>query len=348
MNTTKTILLCATMAVAAGCATTPTGGKQDAERKWLSKTVRRELAEARKRNMVDTGWVLVQDANSGEILCAEMLSSGSGSASGVPWRGEVIELGGFVLPFLASEAIDAGIATNGAVFDVSSETVGGVTMRDIPYGRDALSLSEIIKWSSTRGGANIALELGPERVEDGLMAFGFALDGSAAEKGRPDARLAWYGAGRGVLANGLSLISAFSAIANGGTLRAAWGCGTNREQQFFGKSVSEPKTCEAVRDLLRGATHSDGTARAASVHELDVGGKTATIQIKDGLVYSHRFRSMFAGFFETNERMWTILVVFEVPDTAKRKDAGILVAPVFARIASCIRDFVSNPTVQPL
>lgn len=333
MNTTKSILLCAAAAAVAGCTTAPEGAVAERAkmRTRVTEIVRPALKDGKAQYQADSCWAVVQDAGSGEILCTEAV----GGTSGTPWRDAPFEAGNFVLPFLAAKAIENGVATPESSFDVSSETVGGALIRDFAHGRTEMTLPEIVKWSSQRGGARLALALGPGKAEDALLSFGFSLDGSAMENGNPDARRAWSGVGRGVSADGLRTASAFSALANGGTLRDPW-IEEEDGRVFFGRTVATEESCKAARELLRGVVRDDGTAKRAAVPGLDVAGKTSTFQIKDGSVYSHRFRSMFAGFFEAGGRTWTVLVVFEIPEQVKLKDAGYVAAPVFAEIASGI------------
>ena len=160
--------------------------------------------------------------------------------------------------------------------------------------------------------------MGREKAEMALHAFGFSVDGSRDEKHNPEAKTAWMGAGHGVSANGLQIASAFSALANGGFLYDARERKSNRENAFFGKAIATRETCATVVDMLRGAVENDGTGRLAAVEGLDVFGKTSTIQIRDGSIYTQRFRSMFAGCFPVGDDLYTLLIVFEMPEQNKQ------------------------------
>lgn len=341
-KTTRTIILCAAAAaMIVGCAT-----EQNAQ---ISRVVRSALAKGRDSCGAKLGWAIVQNARTGEILCAEMVKAEVlKNAPKEPWREESIELGGLVLPFLAGKAIHEGVATSNTAFDVSSEEIGGVLIGDSVFGRTELSLLEIIKYSSNRGGASLAMALGTNKASSVLMNLGFSANGSTFERENPDSRLAWLGMGRGVSGTGLQIVSAFSAIANGGRLIPAWREGEWRRFSIYEYATDAATTnvCEAVCEMLREAVGTDGTGRAAAVEGLEVAGKTATVQLKEvppfykGEVYSSRFRSMFAGFFPVGADIYTTLVVFELPEGVKTKnvDASLVAAPVFAKIARGIGD----------
>ena len=65
--------------------------------------VRNTLADGKASNPADRCWAVVQDADTGEIVCAEAIGGGT------PWNEERFEIGQLVLPFLAAGALDAGV-----------------------------------------------------------------------------------------------------------------------------------------------------------------------------------------------------------------------------------------------
>ena len=353
--------------IATGCAT---NGQHGEASHLLAKAVWRALMDGRRESRAEVGWAVVQNARTGEILCAETTDSGClRHAPPEPWCNCRIELGGLVLPFGVASALDFGVVSLNSPVDVSEKTVGGVTIHDNVFGRDSLTLAEIVKLSSNRGGAQLAMQMGREKTEKGLHAFGFAIDGSVSEKCNPDAQTAWMGMGYGVSANGLQIASAFSALANGGILYDAWG-GTlgiydynpwgssvgkripRKKMLFYGKDIVTERTCAMVVNMLRDAVGDSGTGRLAAVEGLDYFGKTATVRIRDGTIYSQSFRSIFAGCLPIENNLYTVLVVFEMPapeekfstslflEESAKVDAGLVAAPVFAKIAKAIQSFM--------
>ena len=319
-----------TVVAVAMCATAQDNGavERTAARERIAAIVRDALADGKANNPADRCWAVVQDANTGEIVCAEAIGGGT------PWNEERFEIGQLVLPFLAAGALDAGVVQTNTLLDVSEQTIGGVEIRDFTRGRTEFTLAETIQWSSQRGGARLALALGAEGEAKTLDAFGLHFDQAKGTAEEQAVRTIRSGFGRDVTANWLEIASAFSALVNGGRLFRAEGPGAAVEAG--NRPAASPATCRAVRTMLEGAVGPEGTARRAAVPGLGVAGKTSTFPIKKGDVYSQDYRAMFAGFFEANGRIWTVLVVFEIPESAKWKDAGVVAAPVFARIAADI------------
>lgn len=336
--------LAAACIVIAGCAASEHHERTKGDKRMLATLVRRSLGKGCEGSGAEVGWAIIQDARTGEILCAETTGTSCliGSPS-EPWRNCQVELGGLALPFIVASALDAGVVSSNSFVDVSGEKIGGV-MLGSALGRDHLTLAEIIKWSTNRGGAQLSLLMGREKTERALHAFGFSVDGSRDEKHNPEAQTAWMGAGYGVSANGLQIASAFSALANGGFLYDARQAKPEEEKAFYGRNVATEATSALVVDMLRGAVANDGTGRLAAVGGLDVFGKTSTIQIRDGSIYTQRFRSMFAGCFPVGDDLYTLLIVFEMPKSQERLtttlfpretakvDAGLVAAPIFADI----------------
>ena len=326
----KTILLCATSAVVAGCATAQDSGEatRGEARERIGAIVRDALTDGKASNPADRCWTVVQDADTGEIVCAEAVGGGT------PWNEERFEIGQLVLPFLAAGALDAGVVRTNTMLDVSEQTIDGVEIRDFTHGRTELTLDETIRWSSQRGGARLALALGAEGESRTLEAFGLHFDQAVGTEEEQAVRRIRSGFGRNVTASGLEIASAFSALANGGRLFRAEGA--DAAVKAGDRPAASSATCETVRTMLEGVVGPEGTARRAAVPGLTIAGKTSTFPIKKGNVYSQDYRAMFAGFFEANGRTWTILVAFEIPESTRWKDAGVVAAPVFARIASGI------------
>ena len=319
-----------TVVAVAMCATAQDNGAVERTAAWerIAAIVRDALADGKASNPADQCWAVVQDADTGEIVCAETIGGG------MPWNEDRFEIGQLVLPFLAAGALDAGVVQTNTMLDVSEQTIGGVKILDFTRGRTEFTLAETIQWSSQRGGARLALALGAEGEARTLKAFGLHFDQADGTEEEQAVRRIRSGFGRDVTASGLEIASAFSAFANGGRLFRVEGADVSVEA--VDRPAASPATCKIVRTMLEGVVGPEGTARRAAVPGLGIAGKTSTFPIKKGNVYSQDYRAMFAGFFESGGRAWTILVVFEIPESTRWKDAGVVAAPVFARIASGI------------
>ncbi len=335
MNTTKAILLCAAAACAATAAETDgTAAAGNAERAMLAGIVRNALADGFASNRADRCRAVVLDANTGEILADE--SIGGDEA----WLEARFEIGTLAVPFLAAAALDAGVVQTNTALDVAGPDVEGITLADHPGFSGTITMAEAVAFSSNRGGARMALALGPERAVRALEAFGFRFWPSFPGNTDKDRtlRTVRLGVGNFILGNATEIAGAISAFANGGTPVEA------RTADAGPVAPKAPAvsadTCDTVREFLR-KTVRDGTGTRAAVPGLDVAGKTGTIQIPEDRRYTQRYRSMFAGFFDAGKRTWTVFVVFDLREGAAETAGGRVAAPVFAKIASSIRDLAA-------
>lgn len=216
-----------------------------------------------------------------------------------------------------------------------------------------LTVSEILSRSSNIGAAKIAFALGDERLRAHLLDFGFGARTGVSLPGESRGilqKLPWrphllsnIGFGHGLSVTPIQLITAYTAIANGGWLK----------KPLIVKSVSDPEKdepvtyeAEVVRRVLTAAeastltlmlteaTSAQSTGFNARIPGFPVAGKTGTAQKVDfqlGGYQKGSYISSFAGFVPAQSPRFVIYVAVDNP---KKKYYGSEVAaPVFARIA---------------
>jgi len=184
------------------------------------------------------GTVIVMNPNNGEILalgnCAEVQPQrGERSAGGSADESCVTALyepGSTFNIITLAAAFDQGITRPGEVFDCENGAVyvAGHRIRDHkPFGM--LNVAEILAQSSDVGAIKIALRLGAPKFYDYIRAFGFGqltgVDMPGESKGILRRLDNWSAISIGSISMGqevgvtpIQLISAVSAIANGGML----------------------------------------------------------------------------------------------------------------------------------
>ena len=162
------------------------------------------------------------------------------------------------------------------------------------------------------------------------------------------------GIGQEVAVTPLQMVSAYSAIANGGSLmeprviRAVIGEDgrvLDAPEPAVVREVASPEIAAMLRDLMVSVTEH-GTGKKAAVSELTVAGKTGTAQkaLPNGRGYSRDgAMSSFAGFAPADAPEIVCLVVIDEPKG--RGLAGDVAAPVFGRIVERI---VRGPGRQDL
>lgn len=234
-----------------------------------------------------------------------------------------------------------------------SYSFGGRTIRDDhPQGR--IPVSDVLKYSSNIGSAKIGFKLGDDRLYRYLKSFGFGdktgidLPGESGGGLRPVSR--WYGSdlatiafGQGVSVSAIQLVSAVSAVANGGLLMKPYLVerttdDTGRELQHFQpqlvRRVISTETAATVTRMMETVVANGGTGTKAAVEGFRVAGKTGTAQKVDPVSkgYSATKRTAsFIGFVPAEKPLLTILVVIDEPSTSPY--GGVVAAPAFREIA---------------
>ena len=146
--------------------------------------------------------------------------------------------------------------------------------------------------------------------------------------------------GYGVSVTPLQLITAYSALANGGLIMRPYVVA--ERQDVTGKTLwrNEPEPIrrafeEETADTLRSAFErvvESGTGTNAQIEGLQVAGKTGTaLQITNGEYSAKEARASFVGFFPANDPEVALLVVLGGPKAGTH--GGEVAAPVFRRVA---------------
>ena len=319
-------------------------------------------------------WAVVQDCRTGEILAMasrpNFVVSEFGSSSPDAQRNrpvsDMYEPGSLMKTFATAAALDEGLVTPDTLLDVSNTLYCGRPLKDHTHGHNELTVAQMLAWSSNRGASRLGMMLGKARQQAHLKAFGFGRrtglpllgEGAGATIGDgSELNNIRISIGQGMTATAIQLVTAYSAIANGGLLMepilvkaVAAPDGTictNFEPRVVGRACSE-RTARQVAEMLRGVVSREGTARRARVPGYTVAGKTGTAQMnKEGGGYSQTdFRGSFVGFFPASDPRLAILVTCEATPKP-RTDGGVCAAPVFSRIASDAARILQIPPDDP-
>jgi cell division protein FtsI (penicillin-binding protein 3) len=219
-----------------------------------------------------------------------------------------------------------------------------------PFG--VLSVRDVLAHSSDVGSIKIALNLGAPRFYDTMRRFGIGqltgieLPGENHGLLRPLEN--WTASSIGSVAIGqevsvtpVQIISAISAIANGGTLYRP-----HIVQEIRGdapvalparaepQQVTDAETAATVRGMMESVLLDGGTGKPAALNGYTAAGKSGTAQKIDphtGRYSPTDYIASFVGFAPVNEPAVTILVVLDSPEGAHH--GGEVGGPVFKRIA---------------
>ena len=340
----------------------------------------RELAAAIAKFHAPAGSVIVQDPNSGAILAMANWPKFNPNAP-VDVATEtrmnraisaIYEPGStFKLVTLAA-AFDQGLIRADEVFDCQngSITVAGHLIHDHKkYGM--LTVADILANSSDVGAIKIAIRLGPPRFYDYIRAFGFGTPTGVDLPGESRGllyRLDHWGSfsiasvsmGQEVGVTPLQMITAVSAVANGGYLYKPHVVQEMKrgEQELplptasmamEPKRIIRPETAATLRRLMEGVI-IHGTGKNARLDGWTAAGKTGTAQKIDPATRRYSKRDViasFTGFAPINNPAVTILVSIDSP-AGYPHDGATVSAPVFKRIAEQILPSLDVPRDVPL
>jgi len=269
-------------------------------------------------------------------------------------------------------AIENGVARPTDLVDcqMGSILVAGRLIHDWhPFG--ILSVQDVLAHSSDVGSIKIALRLGAPKFYDTIRAFGVGqptgieLPGENRGLLRPVEN--WTASSIGSIAIGqevsvtpVQIISAISAIANGGTLyrsrivkEVRGGAVAYTRAAVEPEQVTDARTAATVRQMMETVV-LEGTGKPAQLDGWTAAGKSGTAQKIDpatGRYSPNQYNSSFVGFAPVNEPVVSILVVLDSPVGAHH--GGEVGGPVFKRIAEQVlayldvaHDVPSAPEVQ--
>jgi cell division protein FtsI (penicillin-binding protein 3) len=331
----------------------------------LDKTIQfiteKELAKAVAENNAKSGMALVMESDTGRILAMANYPTFNPNSysrySLAQLRNHVVvdsfEPGSTFKVFTIAAALDSRTIKSTDMYNCENGTyhvADRVIHDDHPHSR--LSVSEIIKYSSNIGSAKIGFKMGEETLSSYLRNFGFGARTGIDLPGETPGNLKrhWYGIdlatisfGQGVSLSTVQLVSALSAIANGGNLMKPYlveqilddsGAVTQKFEPQVVRRVISPETAQKITKMMETVTGEGGTGTKAALDGFRVAGKTGTAQKVDPVTraYSPSKRiGSFVGFVPADKPKLTIAVIIDEPQGVKY--GGVVAAPAFRGIA---------------
>jgi cell division protein FtsI (penicillin-binding protein 3)/stage V sporulation protein D (sporulation-specific penicillin-binding protein) len=219
-----------------------------------------------------------------------------------------------------------------------------------------LTVHQILQKSSNIGVAKLALQLGETKLYEYIRRFGFGqktgvtLSGEIPGLVNPPYRwskldITRIPMGQSVAVTPMQLVTAMSAVANGGRLMKPMIVSditdsTGRTVAHFTpevvRQVVSMDTTRKIASALKDVVSKGGTAQKAEVPGFRVAGKTGTAQKvnPNGGYYSGRYVTSFCGYMPADDPQFALLVLLDDP---KVKDGiaygGTVAGPVFSKIA---------------
>lgn len=249
-------------------------------------------------------------------------------------------------PFFDPGFVDGGCTKN--IKNANEKKYGDVTM------------TGVMENSINTGLVYIANLLGKERLKKYITDFGFGVktgitldteesgDVSTLSKNKGD-KIDCYGStasfGQGITATPIQLASAYSAIANGGTLYQPYvvdsimyadGAVEVTKPNPI-KTVLSPSAAQLMSAILVSVI-DNGHTGSARIPQYYVAGKTGTAQIAGPGGYGAETNHTFIGYAPASKPKFVVLVKYEKP---QRVFADSTAAPTFKKIATFLLDYYS-------
>jgi membrane peptidoglycan carboxypeptidase len=243
---------------------------------------------------------------------------------------------------------------------MGSIVVAGRLIHDhLPFG--VLSLTEVLEKSSDVGTIKVAERLGPDKFYQTIRDFGFGtltgieLPGEQHGLLRPPqnwgpSSIGSVAMGQEVSATPVQIISAISALANGGTYyppkiveKVEGGFGGELPVRAQPHQATDEKTAATLREMMESVILK-GTGKPAKLDGWTAAGKSGTAQEIDtntGRYSPTAYVASFVGFAPVNSPAITVLVMFDTPQGEHM--GGNVGGPIFKRVTEQALAYLSVP-----
>ncbi|MCP4266272.1 MAG: penicillin-binding protein 2 [Candidatus Brocadiaceae bacterium] len=335
--------------------------------------VEEELEKACIKWKPDSASAIAMDPSTGEVLAMTSYPSFDpntvGKSSADQRRNRAIadcfEPGSVIKPLIVSGAIDSGIVDEDKIFPCYNGVfrVGRRVIRDDHPAGEFLSVSGIVVHSSNIGMAQIGILMEKKRLYSLLKSFSFGektgIQLPAEAKGIVRPLDKWkrgssisVAFGYEMMVTPLQLITAFSSIANGGTLLKPKI--VSKITDYSGKKVKKKNEIpervrrvispeiarEKMSPILEGVV-KEGTGKEAMLLTYRVAGKTGTAKkyLKNEKKYSNKYISSFIGYAPVDEPKVCILVSLNEPKNGAyyaSKVAAPAVGKIIKKTLDCL------------
>lgn len=330
----------------------------DRDVQWIAQ---RAIADRVKYARADFGMVTVLDTTNGHILAMAMaptfdpndIRHADRAALGNRIVTNAFEPGSTQKVLTMAAVIEEGAATPTDTFTIppTLRWKGVKTFHDhTPHGTLKLTLTGILAQSSNIGTIKAATRIGPERLYDYLLKFGFGSKTGSALAGEGTGILPsldeWsvtsfptIAFGQGVSVTQLQAAGVYQTIANDGVrITPTVIAGMVNASGDFEPAQSQPRTevvsastARQVREMMESVVSEQGTAPGAAIPGYRVAGKTGTADRRDDACHCYRgYVSSFIGLAPADNPRFVVAVVLDNPRNGHY--GGVLAGPVFKEV----------------
>ena len=330
----------------------------------LQEICERALARATDSLQAEGGDIVVMNPFTGDVLAMASRRANPRAVANTAVS-EPFEPGSTIKPFIAAALLQLHRARPGDSVDTSNgeAMIEGRLITD-GHAAKALTLSDVIRYSSNIGIVRFSERLTPREKYEALRDFGIGTPTGIPLPAEADGTLRephrWNRTSASSIAMGyelavtpLQLVAAYSAIANGGQLlephiikeiRSTDGELIYRVQPKVIRRTVSQSVARDIQQMLLGVVES-GTATRADMATYLLGGKSGTARrTVEGKGYVRgNYTASFVGLFPADRPQYVVLVKIDSPPHAYY--GGEIAAPVtkvVLRAALAARDAALN------
>lgn len=337
--------------------------------------VEQALASAQEEQQAEAMTCIVMDVDTGEILAManipEFDPNTYGDYEAETWSNlavsKLYEPGSPFKSLSTSMYLEEDIVEPDTELNCSgSITIGDHRFQDwdYPEGDGLQTIKHALEQSCNVAQAQCVDKLGFDRFYDYLKGFGMTvktgvnLPAEASpilidKEDAVDLDLAASAIGQGNAYTALQMITAFSAVVNGGKLMKPQivskitdsdGNVVSETQPEMVRQVISEETSEQMRDMLEGVVE-EGLGTPAAVDGYRVGGKTGTAEIASGGSYQKgSYILSFMGFAPVDDPKYACLVIVDSP--ASGGNSGTLAGGIFSEIMKNTLTYYEVPQTE--
>ena len=325
----------------------------------IQDTIHEELSQAVKKFEAKGAAAILMDVNTGEVISLVSLPDFNPNIK-IPLGEKSLfnfitqatyEPGSVFKTFNTALALESGKIKITDKFDATKPVVVQKRKISDDHPKNSwLTVDEILTYSSNIGSVKMAEKVGKDGQRKFLQNLGFfekVHDFEIPEIGRPlfqseknwaPITVATVSYGHGISVTPLHIITAFSAIVNGGIYHNPTLIKSDTPK--VSKRVISEYTSEQLRQMLRNVVLY-GTGKKAEVAGYEVGGKTGTANKADKGSYAKtRVTNSFISTFPTSDPKYALLVVIDEPQGIKEtwgfRTAGWNAVPTSGKIISSV------------
>ncbi len=335
--------------------------------RYVQRLVERSLAEAVERHEATGGSIIVMNPNTGAVLAvasqpAYLLSeldltdeedTGRYRPRAVT---DVYPPGSVMKTITMAAAIDRGLVTPGTTYvdNGRAEVEGGEPILNWDFSaHGTTTMTELLQFSLNTGAVWLSRLLGTDAFYEYIDRFGFRQPTNSGLGGEPSALMRlpsdddWYPVdlatnsyGQGLSVTPLHMITAVSALVNGGLLMRPYlveevsgPVGRRAYEPVVVRRAVAEQTSRTLVQMMNAVV--DGTpGHLGQVAGYSVGGKTGTSTFAD----SAETVASFVGFAPVADPQMIVLIKIDGPQDSPL--GGVVAAPIFSELAPQILSYL--------